>query len=80
MKYLGKYYLDYLPCDDEDVEGYENGFVPYFVNEYDETDVYETGLFMRLSNSRFDGSYTVSNNTAVLLKFIDSDYVRLWIV
>lgn len=48
-----------------------------FTNEDDESDYYESDLFMRVDNSIFDGIASETNTSAIGVKIYE-DYVKLW--
>ena len=82
-KYLGEYYIEYLPCEDNEEES--NAVL---INVDDEEDIYELELFMRHSEiiegieelGEIHGIMGETNTSSIVLQFDedDSECVKLW--
>ena len=79
-KYLGEYYIDYVPCEDNEEESNAA-----YINTEDESDYYESELFMRQSEiiegiGEIHAVYGETNNSSIVLQFDedDSECVKLW--
>lgn len=81
-KYLGEYYIEYLPCEDNEEES--NAVL---INVDDVEDIYETELFMRHNGiiegieelGEIHGIMGETNTSSIILKWDDScDGGKLW--
>ena len=81
-KYLGEYYIEYLPCEDNEEES--NAVL---INVEDVEDIYETELFMRHNGiiegieefGEIHGIMCETNTSSIILKWDDScDGAKLW--
>lgn len=79
-KYLGEYYIDYVPWETDKEES--NAVL---INVEDEEDIYELELFMQYSEiiegiGEIHGVYGETNTSSIILKFDedDSECVKLW--
>ena len=82
IKYLGEYYIDYIPCEDNEEES--NAVL---INVDDVEDIYETELFMRHNGiiegieelGEIHGIMGETNTSSIILKWDDScDGGKLW--
>ena len=95
VKYLGQFKLDYkIDVDYEkdwnevhkvEFEEIMDSLIPAYINVEDESDYYESDLFMRESLiiediGRIHGVYGETNNSSIVLQFDEDDYevVKLW--
>ena len=79
-KYLGEYYIDYVPCEDNEEES--NAVL---INVDDEEDIYKLELFMRHSEiiegiGEIHGIAGETNTSSIVLQFEsdDCEVVKLW--
>ncbi len=75
-KYLGIYLTDVNFFQTED---FEEDTEYRYSHKDDETDYYPQDLFMRTeSDSQFDGIASETNSSAIALKILDDESVKLW--
>lgn len=78
QKFLGNYYIDY-PYNEGEEES-----LAILINEEDEEDIYELGLFMSASLiikgiCEIHAVYSETNNSSIVLQFNEScDGGKLW--
>ena len=95
VKFLGQFKLDYkIDVDYEkdwnevhkvDFEEIMDSLIPAYVNVEDDSDYYESELFMRHSEiiegiGEIQGIYGETNNSSIVLQFDEDDceVVKLW--
>ena len=92
VKYLGQFKLDYkIDVDYEkdwnevhkvEFEEIIDSLIPVYVNVEDDSDYYESELFMRHSEiiEGIGEIHGITNNSSIVLQFDEADYevVKLW--
>ena len=85
VKYLGQFKLDYKIDVDYEKDWNMDSLIPAYVNVEDDSDYYESELFMRHSEiiegiGRIHGIYGETNNSSIVLQFDEDDceVVKLW--